>query len=537
MPSIKRPHILYVEDDRDLALLVRERLSQSEIVVDLAHDGEETLAKFACPPYDLLALDQTLPGRDGLDVLRALAARGPLPPTIMVTGTGNERVAVETMKLGADDYIIKDLDGGWLDLLPGVVERVLGHRKLADEKKAAETALREREQQLWRAQKLESLGVLASGIAHDFNNILAGIMGYADLIRLRLAPTDPARQDLDVIKKAVQRAADLTRQLLAYAGRGKLVVEAVDLSRVVDDARKMLDVALSKKAVVTYNLAAGLPSIQADISQIHQILLNLVINASEALGERSGLIAISTDTAPLSDARSAGLRDEDQPDQEPCVCLTVSDTGCGMDEEMLGRIFDPFFTTKLAGRGLGLASVHGIVCAHHGAIRVRSTLGSGTTFQVYFPANGSSTTAAQGESAVQPWRGTGCVLVVDDEVLVRQSAQRMVEEAGFAVLTAHDGEEAVRVFREHFNKITCVLLDLTMPKMDGAETYHELRRIHPGVRVILSSGCGEDWAKTRIAGMGWAGFIQKPYQYAEMVARLKEAWAAPAHGRRGEVPT
>jgi two-component system, cell cycle sensor histidine kinase and response regulator CckA len=393
--------------------------------------------------------------------------------------------------------------------------------------------LREKEQQLWRAQKLESLGVLAGGIAHDFNNILAGIMGYADLIRLRLAPSEPARQDLDVIKKAVQRAADLTRQLLAYAGRGKMVVEAVDLSRVVEDARKMLDVTLSKKAVVNYGLASGLPTIQADISQIHQILLNLVINASESLGDRTGVITIATETVPWSVACSAGLPEEDESSPRPYVCLTVSDTGCGMDEDILGRIFDPFFTTKFAGRGLGLAAVHGIVRAHHGAIRVRSTLGSGTTFQVYFPASALSTEAARDESAVPPWCGTGCVLVVDDEILVRQSAQRMIEEAGFSVLTAHDGEDAVRVYREYVDKITCVLLDLTMPKMDGAETFGELRRLHPGVRVILSSGCGEEWAMARIAGLGWAGFIQKPYQYAEIVSRLREVCAMPVQGPPG----
>ena len=187
-------NILYVEDDCDLVLLVQERLREAGFVVDAAGDGDEALAKYAAGSYDLLAIDQTLPVLDGLGVLRAIAARGPLPPTVMVTGTGNEKLAVQTMKLGADDYIVKDLGGGWLDLLPSVIERVLSQRRLVEDKRAAEAALRERERQLWHAQKLESLGILAGGIAHDFNNILAGIMGYADLAMVELSISEPAER-------------------------------------------------------------------------------------------------------------------------------------------------------------------------------------------------------------------------------------------------------------------------------------------------------------------------------------------------------
>lgn len=385
-PADPPVRILYVEDDRDLVDLVKDRLATAGFLVDEAHDGEEALRMYARGGYDLVALDQTLPGADGLGVLREIASRGPLPPIVMVTGTGNEAIAVETMKLGADDYIIKDLEGRWLSLLPSVIERVIRHHRLAEAKKAAEAALREKERQLWHAQKLESLGILAGGLAHDFNNILAAIMGYADLVRRRLPESDPARQDMDVIISAVERAADLTRQMLAYAGKGKFLVETLDLSQIVEDTRKLLEVSVSKKAALIYNLAADLPSLAADPSQVHQVIVNLVLNGSDALEQNSGTVAISTDTVCAKDVRS--LPADCDPWDGLCVRLRVSDTGCGMDQETLARMFDPFFTTKFTGRGLGLAAVQGIVRSHHGTVDVASQPGKGTTVQVCFPASG-----------------------------------------------------------------------------------------------------------------------------------------------------
>jgi DNA-binding response OmpR family regulator len=523
MPQKKAPQILCVEDDRDLALLVQQRLAQAGFCVDLAFDGEEALAKCAAGAYDLLALDQTLPGRDGLGVLRAIADRGPVPPTVMVTGTGDERLAVQTLKLGADDYVIKDLDGAWLDLLPGVIERVLSHRRLLEEKKAAEAALREKEQQLWRAQKLESLGILAGGVAHDFNNILAGIAGYAELVKVQLAPSDPARNDVDTIKKLVQRAADLTRQMLAYAGKGKFVVEPVNISRIVEDTRKMLEASVSRKTVLKFNLTSELPCIRADASQIHQVIVNLVINASEALGENSGMIVVSTDVITLTEADSRAASGDADLCPGPYVRLEVTDTGCGMDQETMGKIFDPFFTTKSMGRGLGLAAVHGIVRSQHGAVQVSSGPGKGTTFRVLLPVGGPASPAPSAGPAVAAWRGNGMVLVVDNEPIVRDAAQRMLEQIGFSVLAASDGEEAVRLYSRHQEEIACVLLDLTMPKMSGEETFRELRKVRPEVRVVLSSGYSEESAREQFAGLELAGFIQKPYEFETVAAVFRSA--------------
>ena len=292
----------------------------------------------------------------------------------------------------------------------------------------------------------------------------------------------------------------------------------------------MLEMSISKKATLNCNLASDLPMIEADASQIHQIVLNLVINASEAFGEGNGVIAISTDTIPCNAADCAVLGGNDLRDGL-YVRLQVSDTGCGMDEQTLAKIFDPFFTTKFTGRGLGLAAVHGILRGHKGGIRVTSKPGQGTTFQVLFPAIETSASIAAAESIpAKPWHGTGTVLVVDDEEVIRRSAKRMIEVAGFSVLTANDGEEAVRLYREHQTEIACVLLDLTMPKMNGEETIRAIRQIAPGVRVVLSSGYNEETATGRFSNLGLAGFIQKPYQLDTMIAALREAVAGSKEG-------
>ena len=259
------------------------------------------------------------------------------------------------------------------------------------EKRRAEESQREMERRLLHAQRLGSLGILAGGIAHDFNNILAGIVGYADLARLHLAPSHPAREYIDVIKEAAQRAANLTQQMLVYYGKGKFIIEAVNLSRVVEDSKKLLAMSISKKATLTYRLAADVPDVHADAGQIGQVLMNLVINASEAVDEQGGAIAVSTSAVPCPAKPATGtFRDADLL-EGPCACLEVADTGRGMDEQTLARIFDPFFTTKSTDRGLGLAVVHSIVQAHQGAIGVSSEPGKGTIFRIFLPASSDVT--------------------------------------------------------------------------------------------------------------------------------------------------
>ena len=297
------------------------------------------------------------------------------------------------------------------------------------------------------AQKLESLGVLAGGIAHDFNNILMAIIGNADLALMRINKESPAVENLHRIEQAAARAADLAKQMLAYSGKGKFVVENVDLNTLLEEMLHMLEVSISKKAVLRLNLHQPLPPVEADATQMRQIVMNLVINASEAIGDKSGVIAITTgcmdcDRNYLKDV----WLDENLADGL-YVYLEIADTGCGMDKETLAKLFDPFFTTKFTGRGLGMAAVLGIVRGHKGAIKVYSEPGRGTTFKILLPASGRPAELFNGDSHTDDWQGSGTVLLVDDEETVRGIGAEMLKELGFTAITAGDGREAVEIFK------------------------------------------------------------------------------------------
>jgi PAS domain S-box-containing protein len=377
--------------------------------------------------------------------------------------------------------------------------------------------------QIQQTQKLESLGVLAGGIAHDFNNLLMAVLGHADLALDALALGSPARDDLEEIRAAAQRATELCKQMLAYSGKGRFVIQPIDLQKIVEEMLHMLRVSISKNAVLKLNFAPNLPRVDADAAQLRQVIMNLIINASEAIGERSGVITLSTgamdcDRGYLAEA----WLDENLP-EGLYVFIEVADTGIGMDSETRARIFDPFFTTKFTGRGLGLAAVLGIVRGHRGAIKVYSELGQGTTLKVLFPASQQNGTAEEQNTLRGVYHGRGTVLLVDDDESVRAVARKMLERIGFAVVTAADGAEAIARFRERQDEIVCAIVDLTMPHVDGAETFRELRRMKPGVRVVLSSGYNEQDVTQRFVGKGLAGFIQKPYQLSTLVAVLKDA--------------
>jgi len=376
--------------------------------------------------------------------------------------------------------------------------------------------------QIQQTQKLESLGVLAGGIAHDFNNLLMAVLGHADLALDALPGTSEARDDLAEIRAAAQRATELCKQMLAYSGKGRFVIQAVELQKVVEEMLHMLRVSISKNSILKLNFSPNLPSVDADASQLRQVVMNLVVNASEAISERSGVITLSTgvmdcDRTYLSEA----WLDEQLP-EGMYVFIEVADTGCGMDAETRARIFDPFFSTKFTGRGLGLAAVLGIVRGHRGAIKVYSELGRGSTLKVLFPVSHRAEVRERGSLVRGIYEGKGTVLLVDDDESVRAVGRKMLERIGFAVVTASDGAEAIARFRERADDITCAIVDLTMPHVDGAETFRELRRMRPGVRVILSSGYNEQDVTQRFVGKGLAGFIQKPYQLSTLVSVLKE---------------
>ncbi len=387
------------------------------------------------------------------------------------------------------------------------------------------TARKRTDETLLQAQKAESLAVLAGGIAHDFNNLLVGILGNAGLALAELAPTSPARPTIEAIETAGQRAAELARQMLAYSGRGRFVVQNVDLNSLVEEMAHLLRVSIGKGVRLNYQFERDLPPVEGDATQLRQVVMNLVVNASDAIGDAEGVVSITTRVIEASRQLLAETYLSPSLRPGPYVAIDVADTGSGMDAETLSRIFDPFFTTKFTGRGLGLAAVLGIMRGHRGAIKVESEPGRGTTFRLLFPAARADEAPAPRAPAQLAWRGSGTVLLVDDEPSVRAVTARALRSFGFDVLEAADGLEGVETFETNRENIVCTLLDITMPRMGGEEALHAIRRIDPAARVLLMSGFSEDEATGRFAGLGITGFVQKPYELSALRAAMQEALA------------
>lgn len=407
----------------------------------------------------------------------------------------------------------------------GQVDYVISHIIDVTERKRAEDERRRLEAQMLHVQKLESLGVLAGGIAHDFNNLLTSMLGYAALALREIPIGSPAQPLLLEVERAAARAAELTQQMLAYSGKGRFAVQPIDLSRLVQEMVQLLRTVVSRKAVFHCDIAPGLPVIEADATQLRQVVMNLITNASDALEEQTGLVRIRTGVLHLDQPTLLSpYADEAAPGDY--VFLEVADNGQGMPPEIQARIFDPFFTTKFTGRGLGLAAVLGIVRGHRGLIEVLSAPGQGSTFRVLFPRAAAPAPAqAEPEQPRDGWRGQGTLLVVDDEEGVRMVVRRVLEAAGFQTVTARDGAEGLEQFQRHEEHIVGVLLDLTMPRRSGLELLHELHRLRPSLPIFLMSGFSEEEVKARCAGLEIAGFLEKPFNLDNLVAVVRTGLA------------
>jgi two-component system cell cycle sensor histidine kinase/response regulator CckA len=456
---------------------------------------EEAVGKIA---HDLLRTE--FPEPLGA-IKQRLAADGHWQGELIHTRRDGSKIVVASrwaLRRGADD-------------LPGYLET---NTDITERKRA--------EEQLRQKQRLEGLGILAGGIAHDFNNLLVGILGNASLALDILGPATPARERLEDLISASERAASLTRQLLAYAGKEQVVTRPTELSPVVRDLAGLLRTSIPRNVCLTLKLQEPLPCVNADKTQLQQVIMNVVINAAEAIPQNTpGSVTITTAV------RRAGAEDREHAltplpaADESYVVLTVTDTGQGMTPEVRSRIFDPFYTTKFTGRGLGLSAVLGIVKAHHGTITLKTAPGAGTTFTLLLPQCGAADVPVTAPATPQPGRGSGTILVVDDEPAVRAVAQNTLEDNGYRVLLAADGQEAIDVLAAH-PETAAIILDLAMPVMNGDEAAPRLRGIRPAVPIILSSGYAEEEARRKFSGAGITCFLQKPYR----AARLLEAISA-----------
>jgi two-component system cell cycle sensor histidine kinase/response regulator CckA len=502
--------VLLAEDDlhhqRLLQLAILEAVEDADITA--VTTGSEFIARQGGERYDVGLLDYYLPDMSADQILARTQNGRARPPIIVLSAAKDRNTVIASLRAGGRDFLPKE-EAFDPKNLSTRIKAVLKQAKL--------------EERLLQQQKDECVTTLAGGIAHDFNNLLVAILGNASLAQEELSPDSPVRRLTRRIERAARRAADLTQQLLAFSGKAGFVREQLSVSDLAREMASLLEASIPKKVTLAYDFPEQLPFIEGDATQIRQAIMNLILNASEAIGDKRGLITIRTGVVEADHAYLADTHHEDHLPEGSYVFVQITDTGCGMDETTKSKIFDPFFTTKSTGRGLGLAATLGIVRGHRGAIDVHSEPGRRTAVTVLFPV--CEAPDEQGEEQEAPAaspRGTGTVLVVDDEEDVRSVAEMALERSGFTVLTASDGREALEVFGAHRDEIDAVLLDLTMPELSGEEVFRKLRRIRADVRVILSSGYVEQDATARFDGMGLAGFIQKPYLLPALVGKVRE---------------
>ncbi len=503
--------IMLVEDESLVGLNIQHKIEDMGYhATAVWAEAEEALERLEQEAPDLVLMDIRLRGEmDGVDAAREIRNRHGIP-VLFLTAYADIGIIKRAREVGAYGYLVKPVADRELQAM---IEMALCKHK-------AELERQQLDGHIQRTQKFESLGVLAGGIADDFNNLLVGILGNASMLQKYFPPGSTRHTGLSEIETAAKCAADLCKQMLAYSGRGRFVIAPLDLNVLVKEMGERVAASISTNTVLDYALAESLPAIKADATQIRQVVMHLIANASEAIGGEAGVVTVATGVENCAEARCYDRDlDESQP-KGPYVYLEVRDSGCGMSEEVRAKLFDPFFTTKFAGRGLGMSAVLGIVGGHKGAIRVDSTPSCGTTLRVLFPAS----TASTKEVPVKPktaQRG-GTILLVDDDEMVLRLSRKILEREGFTVLVARDGCEALECFREQADTISCVVLDLTMPRMGGAETFRKLRSIRNNVRVILVGGYDQEEITKGFGENGFAGFLQKPFGLRTLLGKITE---------------
>jgi signal transduction histidine kinase len=510
--------VLIVEDsEEDADLIVLElkrggyepqyqRVDTADVMIAALEDGA----------WDLVLSDFSMPSFSVSEALALVQQKGIDVPFVIVSATIGEEAAVEAMRAGAHDYVLKHR----LSRLVPAIQRELRESAIRGER-------RNLEEQLRHAQKLESLGLLAGGVAHDFNNLLTGILGNASLVMEIVEADEAVRNMLQDIIRASERAADLTRQLLAYAGKGKFVISPIDVSALVRDISELLRSSVPRTVELSLHLHSGLPPIEGDASQIQQLVMNLILNAVEATGERPGIVRVTTSIREVRPGDPLGQLRPEPPAPGTYILVQVTDDGCGMSETIKSQIFDPFFTTKFTGRGLGLAAALGIVRGHKGAIGVESAEGLGSTFTVMLPAAGAAFAPPTVESTHQAQtvqqNSPGAILIIDDEDVVRRTARATLEHFGYTIFEAGDGRDGADLFSRLHDRVSAVLLDLTMPHMDGHDVWSYIRRVRPDMRVIISSGYEEADAMKHFGEDPALLFLKKPYTATSLVRTVRTA--------------
>ncbi len=503
--------ILILEDSLADADLLQRELRKGGLPfaarrVETRDDFVQQLEEFQ---PDLILADYSLPSFDGLAALELVRRKSPEIPFVFVSGSIGEERAIEALRLGATDYLLKDR----LSRLVPAVQRAM--------REVEERAERRRlEEQFQQSQKMEAIGHLAGGIAHDFNNLLTAITGYSDLVLSRLHEDDPVRRDIEEIKSAGERAAGLTRQLLAFGRRQIIAPRVLDLNGIVAGIDSLLERVIGEDIERVAVLAPDLGHVKVDPGQIEQVIMNLAVNARDAM-PKGGKLTIETANVEL-DRAYARRHVSVQPG--PYVMLAVSDNGCGMDQATKDRLFEPFFTTKEVGKGtgLGLATVYGIVKQHRGNIWVYSEPGQGATFKVYLPRVEETADILVPERRGPVQGGSETVLVVEDEPVVRRLVCDILEGLGYTVLEAGQGDEALEVCRRHQGPVSLLVTDVVMPGMSGNELAQRLVESLPRLKVLFLSGYTSNTIVHHGILQEGVAFLQKPFTPEALAREVRE---------------
>jgi len=456
------------------------------------------------------------------------------PPALAQTLTaGSEELFVSGKAVIGQESVVELQDDQSMNLqiskLPmrdarGEIDGLLVISRDITQIRRTEAEQRELERRLQETQKLESLGIIAGGIAHDFNNLLTIILGNANIARLELPADSNMRECLGRIEVTSLRAADLCKQMLAYSGKGLFLIRRLSVNKLVEELRELLQLSVSKRATLKLELAPSVPCVLADSTQLQQILMNLVTNASEAIGDKDGTISVRSGVTQLDAKMARAFSRGTDISPGEYVFVEVTDDGCGMTPEIQSKIFDPFFSTKFTGRGLGLAAVLGIVRSHRGAIVVRSEPGRGSSFKLFLPSVDGAPEGQEDPSPVEPnpsWRGHGTILLAEDEPGVRVTTADLLRSSGFSVEVAENGRTAIDKFRISPDRYRAVLLDFAMPEADGEEAFLEIRQIRPQAVIFIMSGYGPQQVLSRFKDKALNGFVQKPFQSKDLIAALR----------------
>ena len=514
----KHLRILFVEDSPEDAEIEERDLRKGglEFTSKRVQSREALQAALREFKPDLVISDYSLPGLDGMGVLQIVREIDTLVPFIFVSGTIGEERAIDSLKSGATDYVVKDR-------LAGLVSKVRRALREADDRQRQKRL----EQELRQAQKMEAVGRLAGGVAHDFNNLLTVISGYTELALARTAANDPGRSDLEQVLRASEGAAALTRQLLAFSRRQVMTPIILNLNQRVNEMGKMLRRIIGEDVELVTRLDPGLGNIKADPSQIEQVIMNLAVNARDAM-PGGGKVTIESANVMVDEAYVEEHRDA-APGAH--VALTVTDTGQGMSAETRSHLFEPFFTTKEQGKGtgLGLSTVYGIVRQCGGSIEVLSEAGQGAMFRIYFPRVEGRVESPGGTKMMSaPPKGSETILLVEDSEALRNLVYSLLKKHGYTVLIARDGEEALKVSEEHTGTIHLVVTDVVMPRMGGTEMARQLLRSRPATRVLYTSGYIDNATLDLEAEILKGAFLPKPFTPQDLARKVREILGTPA---------